>query len=356
MIRIVRVAIAALVWSTCASGAMAQWTEDFQSYVDGPLLLPWESVWQQNAQAGKGYPDALGDPTVGSWTASVMSRGNAFRMTGGGATSLTGKLLIGSGQDLPQATIGFTTNTNYSQGGAWFASEEQGCDTVYVTLYQEDASPATPAITFGAANYDDLTGEWIATQSISDYSLEFDEWYWVEIEIVDGSVIGRYAYDSDPATWITIAFLPLPPGFAANYVGISSRTSGCVDDVGIVGGVSTTGDIEATVNLLDYPGDLSLIRVAIQVLDAGDQVVRSAQIAPTSTTINHTFVGLVPGTYSIRGMAPQWLTRTVTGVEVVVDDPTPAIVSLPNGDADGDNEITTTDLSVRISNKDEVGT
>ena len=43
------------------------------------------------------------------------------------------------------------------------------------------------------------------------------------------------------------------------------------------------------------------------------------------------------------------------GVVVTAGATAPAAVSLHNGDYDGDDEVTTTDVSVGVSNKDQVG-
>ncbi len=140
------------------------------------------------------------------------------------------------------------------------------------------------------------------------------------------------------------------------YVGLSQRMfDAAADDINVVIGPPISGDIDATVNLLDHSGDVSLMRVVIEVRDAGDVVVRSAQITPESTTINHPFENLMPGTYSVKAVAPKWLSKTVNGIEVVAAQITPVVVNLPNGDADGDNAITNADLDLTTANLDEVG-
>ena len=353
MKRIVYVAIAALVCSTWVSGLMADtFTDDFESYPDGLLPSPWSPVYAIEAVSGAGYGDP--DPSKGAKVPEAASyRYHALRLTGGVCTQLNFKLWFWP-DNVSAATVGLTTNnTQLSPNSAWWAGGI-GCDTVYVRLYQVSSEKADIELCSYDRNEDGTVVE-NGHFCITDFQLDYDRWYQVEMTISEWDV-SCIAYPvDDPGMVIPLGPLPLPPGFASNYVGISVQQKGAVDDIEVTAGPTTLGNIDLTVNLLDYSGDVSLMRVQIEVLDGEGAVVQSTQVTPTSTTVNQTMLAIPEGTYSVRASAPKWLSKTTTGVVVTAGGNTPAAINLPNGDLDEDDEVTTTDVSISVSNKDQVG-
>ena len=89
---------------------------------------------------------------------------------------------------------------------------------------------------------------------------------------------------------------------------------------------------------LRAPGETTPIETVNTLLDAnGDYLIEAA-----------------PGTYDVAIKASSWLREIVPGVQVIEGTTATANVSLKNGDLDGDNEVTSTDLSVFLTNDIEV--
>ncbi len=353
MKRIVYVALAALVCSTWVSGLIADtYTDDFEAYPDGLLPSPWSPVNGIEAASGEGYGDP--DPSVGARVFSgAHSRWHALRLTGGVCTLLNAKLKF-TPENMSQATIGLATNnTQWTYGGGWTGGDV-GSDCVYVVLIQ--SSSTTADIHLRSVDRDEEGAEVEGgTRTMSDVDLQPDTWYQVEMMITEWDVSCVYYPVDNPGMITPMGSVQLPPGFATNYVGIETSQQGVVDDIEVTAGPTTLGSINLTINLLDYTGDVSLMRVNIQVLDGDGLIVQSSQVTPTSTTESHMLLAIPEGTYSVKVSAPKWLSKVTTGVVVTAGVTTPAAVSLPNGDYDGDDEVTTTDVSVGVSNKDQVG-
>lgn len=110
--------------------------------------------------------------------------------------------------------------------------------------------------------------------------------------------------------------------------------------------------LQVGVFLEDYAGDLSLVRLRVDVLQ-GETVVASTTITPD--TIQPVVEILVdPGTYTVRASASKWITKqtsaTLSGLNT-----TPVSLSLPNGDLDGNNHIGTVDFSALSANYGQTG-
>ena len=60
------------------------------------------------------------------------------------------------------------------------------------------------------------------------------------------------------------------------------------------------------------------------------------------------------GSYDVAVSATKWL-RKLEPCTVAAGQETPLTVSLKNGDLDGDNQVTSTDLSVVLENLDAIG-
>ena len=357
MKRILYVALAALVCGAWVSGAIADtFTEDFESYPDGLLPSPWYPVWEQVAYTGSGYGDPPGKGLQGSADLRrTYDRGHAFRHTGGTCTQLSFNALFGY-ENVSEATVGLTTDTSFSTGASFFAGGN-GSACVYAQLFQTNAAPWS-GIQLGTRYWDpDLNegeGGWVVN-SIQETGMGADTWYTIELTLTATDVsIGFYDTEAGPPAY-PMGSLPLPPGFVSNHLAVSTRQQGVIDDIEVTAGPTTLGNIDLTANLLDYTGDLSLMRMAIQVVNSGGATVQAFEVAPAATTVNQMVLGLPADTYSVSVQAPKWLSKTVSGIAVTPGNTTPVSMDLLNADLDGDGEVTTTDVSVGIKYRNEVG-
>ena len=384
MSRILYVAIAALACGAIASVAMGDWSDDFESYPDGLVPTPpYDPVFELVVQPGIGYGPSKGAKRDPGATTDVYWRGWALRAIGSEdpVATLYGKFILANPSDPGNigdyaeyyiALVAEPVVWDPSPGNAWFAGNI-GTDCVMMRIHFYDFGAPTgpdPQITFWSKDrlFDDVgagdTYQRIFHRSLLGHDIAVETWYDVRIDVdwVNGTATGSYKRTT-AETWTVMGDLPLPlvnqQAGVYNplvYVGLSQRMFDAAgDDINVVIGPPMRGDIDVTVNLLDHSGDVSLMRVVIEVRDDGDVVVRSAQIAPESTTINHLFENLMPGTYSVKAVAPKWLSKTVSGVIVTPGGSTPVVVNLPNGDADGDNAVTNADLDLTTANLDEVG-
>ena len=351
MKRILYVALAALVCGAWVSGAVADtFTEDFESYPDGPLPSPWYQVLEQVVYTGSGYGDP---PEKGLQGSEDIRRGwnrpHAFRHTGGTCTQLSFKALFGYEQ-VSEGTVGLATDTSSALSGGTSSY-------VYAQLVQTTAAPWS-GIALGTGYWDpDLNegeGGWVYN-SIQEGGMGQNQWYTIELTLTATDVsIGFYETSAGPPAY-PMGSLPLPLGFVSNHLAASTRQQGVIDDIDITAGPTTLGNIDLTANLQDYTGDLSLMRMTIEVVNSGGATVQAFEVAPASTTVNQMVLGLPADTYSVSVRAPKWLSKTVSGIAVTPGNTTPVAIDLLNADLDGDNEVSTTDVSVGIKYRNEVG-
>ena len=409
MKRILYVIIAALVCSVMASGAIAQWTDDFETYGDNERLPipPWvgwrddEEVPGQNSYFGIGYgdPKSVGIAKDESWfsefanwrafaTRAADPSGNDYPIV-----TLTGKVIL-QNLDAPSdiraqslANVGAVGNIyvyDGAHGNAWWAGNV-GTDSLNMQLRNNsDRSAVLMYYQQCDWKFDALGAQWSAlriTHSSADgKDLELETWYDVKVEIdyVAGTaqafykrsgtadpwtVIDGLVHETKPDIWHDYADnlpIPLVEREAGNYtrminVGVSARWNAVIDDVDVAVELPPLGDIDLTVNLTDYSGDLSLMRMTIELRDSGGGLVASREIAPGSTSVAQEFVGLVPGTFSISVAAPKWLTQTQSGIAAVAYQTTPVVIDLLNGDGDGDNTVDDADINMAVSSLDDIG-
>lgn len=102
--------------------------------------------------------------------------------------------------------------------------------------------------------------------------------------------------------------------------------------------------IHGRVTLSDYTGDITQVLVTGELRQNGSTVRN--QTLSLDAGGNYALPGVQPGGYDVAVKASHWLRKIVTGVQVVDQSVSNVNVSLTNGDADGDNEITSTDLSI----------
>ena len=119
-------------------------------------------------------------------------------------------------------------------------------------------------------------------------------------------------------------------------------------------GAPTTGSIVVHVELQDFPsGDMSLVPVRIELYKGGIAVIDPIIVFLAGGT--YTLPGLAADNdYSVAVSATKWLRKMESAV-VTGGGTTDCYVSLMNGDLDGDNQITSTDLSIVLQHIDAIG-
>lgn len=121
----------------------------------------------------------------------------------------------------------------------------------------------------------------------------------------------------------------------------------------VIPATPTNGWINLKVVFQDFTGDKTLVPVKIEVYKGGV----STGDARTVFLSNDSYVltNLVPGSdYTVAVSAAKWL-RTVVPVSVTAGQGATCVVTLKNGDLDGDNQVTSTDMSILLRNIDVVG-
>ena len=123
-----------------------------------------------------------------------------------------------------------------------------------------------------------------------------------------------------------------------------------VDEIGFnLTSVSLPGSLTGHVEFQDYIGSNWLVPIEIELIP---QETGTALTKKIYLDINNDYVldNVDVGIYDVAFNACKWLRTVVTGKEVTSENTTQCDVSLVSGDVDGDDEVTTTDLSVVLSN------
>jgi sugar lactone lactonase YvrE len=122
------------------------------------------------------------------------------------------------------------------------------------------------------------------------------------------------------------------------------------------GPVEQPGNIEGTIQLQDYSPVLPMkTSVRIDLIQSGSIVRTEHVVIDSSGSYSITQIN-PPGTYDVAFKAASWLRKIVTGVVVPSGGTKTGVdASLISGDLDGDNALTSTDLSVVLSNKGLLG-
>ncbi len=123
-----------------------------------------------------------------------------------------------------------------------------------------------------------------------------------------------------------------------------------LDDVAITQATPDPGSIAGQITLQGRTIDLDLTPVRVQVIQNG-QVLLTETVSPGAYSI----ANLQPGLYDVAFKACAWLRTLITGVNVTSDGVAPCNPVLLGGDLDGDNEVTSTDLSSVLMNLDAQG-
>lgn len=111
------------------------------------------------------------------------------------------------------------------------------------------------------------------------------------------------------------------------------------------------GTLTGSLSLGSYVGDLSLAPVKVEFVPTIDGAPYTKILALAAAAETYTIPGVAAGTYDVYFSACKWVKIKVSGVVITQGTTTDAPnVNLVNGDLNGDNHVTTTDLSVLLSN------
>ncbi|MHB9036987.1 MAG: family 16 glycoside hydrolase [Armatimonadota bacterium] len=111
--------------------------------------------------------------------------------------------------------------------------------------------------------------------------------------------------------------------------------------------------LSGLVDLKEFAGDRSLAPVKIELIRNGN-VMRTESVS-LDCSGNYFLPAVTPGTYDVAFSACKWLRKVVSGVNASLGGTGIANASLDNGDMDGDNNVTSTDLNTVLSNMDKTG-
>jgi len=126
----------------------------------------------------------------------------------------------------------------------------------------------------------------------------------------------------------------------------AANNGGMYYDLKFITLTAVGGEVDATVTLADFVGDIAQIKsCVVELLKADGAVQDSRDIVPTSTTVEAKFYSVPAGSYTVRASALKWLSRSEHAV-VTEGGVTPVAIELPNGDCNGDGAVGLLDLGV----------
>jgi hypothetical protein len=254
------VTLAALVCSAMATGAMAQWSDDFEGYSQGVLGVVSGGLYAPEANAlvtaGSGYLGTQG--VVKNPGAAEHLQFHAYRPAGGNISSLTGRAYAGTtmGND-SHALFGALAGTSYNAGDAWMGGN--GVDYVHAHAYYGWGMDQVAIQTVNHFDDDDpgTTGD-TNCYVINVPKQQADTWYDLRICLDwDAGVARGYYRISGDAEWLLmegegtfydenwastplgiISEVPLPllneqPGVYNDlpWVGLAGRRDMALDDI-----------------------------------------------------------------------------------------------------------------------------
>jgi len=231
------------------------------------------------------------------------------------------------------AAPGYTTQVWKTSGGSQQAQRGMhlGSDG---NLYVSDCSRNAVDV------YNGSTGAWIrlAAYDPSNQPLGANDFCWLD----SGHMLVN-AYTSNKMMEYGSIGSSVPNfvrNFASNApLGLGMPLYMCVTPE-IAWGV--TGNLDVTVTLSDFSGDLSLTPVRVDLVQGG--VVAQSTTITLNQRNNTAFTNIPPGDYVVRAKANVWLSRSAS-VRITGGDTVAIGLVLPNGDTDGSGTIEQADFT-----------
>jgi hypothetical protein len=212
--------------------------------------------------------------------------------------------------------------------------------------------------------------EWISTTGIVDYPVGMigsseAVTLTLSIDFVNKKFKGSLAWKSDGFLLYETSWIPYTQAATGNalymrqqYWNGDTISGMSIDNITLTNTEpipAQLGTLTGKVILGGYTsGDTGLAPVRIE-LKQGGTVVRTEQPYLDANS-KFTITNVTAGDYDVVFSACKWLKKVVTGVTVpsggtkTMDD-----LTLQNGDVDGDNQITSSDLSILLTNLGSVG-
>jgi hypothetical protein len=132
--------------------------------------------------------------------------------------------------------------------------------------------------------------------------------------------------------------------------GVNGAAESRIDEIGFnLIPVSLPGSLAGHVDLENFGGSNWLVPIGIELIPKGSGTALTKRIYLDGSN-NYVLNDVDAGVYDVVFTSCKWLRKVVTSKTVTSNNTTPCDVSLVNGDVDGDNEVTSTDLSVALTN------
>jgi hypothetical protein len=195
---------------------------------------------------------------------------------------------------------------------------------------------------------------YMGTNTYENLELLPNTWYDIKMQwdTAAGTMTPSYKLHTD-TTW-NVRPTQVCTGFTAAYVLQRAWSSIYVDNMSATG--PPPGSIGGTVTLENYPaGDLRLAPIEVQVRVAGQSTALITKVVTLALDGSYLIPNVPAGTYDVAFKGTSWLRKVSAGVQVSSDLTTDCDITLANGDCDGDNEVTTSDLSVGLKNINVTG-
>ncbi|MDW8105188.1 MAG: dockerin type I domain-containing protein, partial [Armatimonadota bacterium] len=108
-------------------------------------------------------------------------------------------------------------------------------------------------------------------------------------------------------------------------------------------------NVRGRVTLSDFSGAVSSVPVLAQLRAAGTTDPIRTLVLTLDDAGNYVIPDVQPGRYDIAFKASHWLRAVARNVQVVNADVSGVDVILPNGDVDGDNEVSLLDFGALVA-------
>jgi hypothetical protein len=325
--------VAMILGSSLSGITLADFNDDFELYSVGAYLpSPWEN---SNVHAlGYGYAGSQGASRYGY---GEWNKHSAYRPADPGSTLVAKLYNAANNYDYEKSSVGLTTAKG-PDGGL--------TGSFYYTVISLDATAKTSNTLYFDVS-DPAQGANFHRTTIAN--LTWNQWYDVKV-VVNGRTSTGYYRPTGSTNWTLIASYTQPVGFTSySYVGISSSRFGTIDDVSW----SDAGTISGTIAFSDFAGDVSSLPVKVQVIQGG--VVRQTEEVRLTTNPGAYSLNVTTGTYDLAFTACQSPRSIVHNIAAPRGGTVTANATLANGDVDGDSEITSTDLSILLTNMNLIG-
>jgi hypothetical protein len=313
------------------------WYEDFESYPVGNLPSPWATgSYGQPVQVSANYPT-----DKQAYYAAVYPNpalGTSFRpidATGAGSVTTDVRVIEGSCVrfGVYQSTASYQYGASRPGDLVEFMLDNMFWDRAnkFAQVWDNGVNVSNTAVTFNW--YDSQLQRISWTADRKTFTLEYK---------TNGTL--------SVGPWTLAAVYTNPTPMNINYVGISMGiwSAGTTPGVRWVDYSRPKGSITGKVTLADYAGDPQYVLVKVELRNRGGVTPVETRKVTLGSDGSYSLSDVVAGNYDVVFKALSWLQKSVP-VTVTNLQTTPNVnVTLTSGDLDGDNEVTSTDVSAGV--------